>query len=101
MVVVNWSEDSLDSQGASAEESIGIYEGFTDINQPHLTLNHETYETTPYTVMPSVVPSLKERGFDLITVAECLDLDAYLEVGEPQERDETWTCEGKPVPLGG
>ncbi|TIC03634.1 DUF1771-domain-containing protein [Wallemia mellicola] len=101
MVVVNWSEDSLDSQGASADESIGIYDGFTDVNEPHLTLNHETYETTPYTVMPSVVPSLKERGFNLITVAECLDLDAYLEVGEPQARDETWTCEGKPAPLGG
>ncbi|TIA88585.1 hypothetical protein E3P99_02527 [Wallemia hederae] len=100
MVVVNWSEDSLDSQGASTDESIGIYDGFTDTTEPHLTLNHETYEGTPYTVMPSVVPSLVDRGYRLITVADCLDLEPYLEVGEPQERDETWTCDGKPAPLG-
>lgn len=39
--------------------------------------------------MPSVVPQLTDAGVKLITVAECLDLDPYKEVGEPQERDET------------
>lgn len=68
--------------------------------------------------MPSVVPQLTDAGVKLITVAECLDLDPYKEVGEPQERDETWvyitllklyvnldcvswSCDrGQPAPLG-
>ncbi|KAG8909125.1 Carbohydrate esterase 4 protein, partial [Tulasnella sp. 408] len=87
--IVIWDFDSGDSVGASAQQSETAYQNI--INQGPssiLTLNHETYETTAHEVLPFALNALQAKGYQFVTVAECLGgLEPYLSVGEPQARD--------------
>ncbi|KAG8950185.1 Carbohydrate esterase 4 protein, partial [Tulasnella sp. 408] len=87
--IVIWDFDSGDSVGASAKQSETDYQNI--INQGPssiLTLNHETYETTAREVLPFALSALQAKGYQFVTVAECLGgLEPYLSVGEPQARD--------------
>ncbi|KAJ2928730.1 hypothetical protein H1R20_g8371, partial [Candolleomyces eurysporus] len=90
--VVTWDFDSQDSMGASAQQSINLYQQKI---QQHpstiLPLNHETYcerlrfilslhlidslsflrslASTAYTVLPAVLPKLKAAGYRVVDVA--------------------------------
>lgn len=98
--VVTWDFDSLDSDGASASQSVGYYKKlYSTYPKPHLALNHETYSSTGKTVVPTVVPKLVAAGYKLVTVAQCLgDSSPYQSVGTPGTRDASWTCNGTPQP---
>ena len=37
-----------------------------------------------YDVLPYAIDLLKSRGYQLVTVAECLNMDPYLSRGEPE-----------------
>ncbi|OAV95794.1 hypothetical protein PTTG_08287 [Puccinia triticina 1-1 BBBD Race 1] len=103
-VVVDWSSDSGDSVGASAEESNAMYSQLAEkYPAPQIALNHETYEDTARKVTPHAVTVLQKAGYKLMHVSECLGMgkrleDIYQWVGKPSKRDSSWTCEGTPKP---
>jgi peptidoglycan/xylan/chitin deacetylase (PgdA/CDA1 family) len=91
-----WSEDSGDSVGASVGESEAIYDQIANTYpQPHIVLNHETYDTTAYQVLPYAVSKLQSKGYQLVAVDTCMGDEGewpYQYVGEPQQRDSSWVC---------
>ncbi|KAF8756196.1 Polysaccharide deacetylase [Rhizoctonia solani] len=91
--IVNWDFDSRDSAGASAAESNGLYDQIIS-QRPStiLALNHETYASTAYEVLPYAIQKLQAAGYRLVTVAECLGEQPYQSVGSPQTPDASWTC---------
>ncbi|KAA1079405.1 hypothetical protein PGT21_010187 [Puccinia graminis f. sp. tritici] len=100
--LILWSEDSGDSLEAppSSSEIIESYRSYPDQTN---VLNHETQSSTVNEVIPNVIPILKDKGYDLQTVPHCLNLgsnpsDWYVSVQPPGSRDETWTCDGTPMP---
>ncbi|ESK85397.1 carbohydrate esterase family 4 protein [Moniliophthora roreri MCA 2997] len=91
--MVNWDFDSGDSVGATPSESKADY---TRLIQSHpstiIALNHETEQTTAEDVIRVVIPQLKAAGYNLVTVAECLGMQPYQNVTNPQTPDRTWRC---------
>ncbi|KZS95399.1 carbohydrate esterase family 4 protein [Sistotremastrum niveocremeum HHB9708] len=91
--LVTWDFDSGDSDGDSASQSNGLYDGIVKQHPPNLlTLNHETYESTVTQVLPHALELLTQAGYDLVTVAECLEMDPYLSIDSPGTRDDSWKC---------
>ncbi|CAE6439118.1 Chitin deacetylase [Rhizoctonia solani] len=91
--VVIWDFDSEDSIGATAEQSKKYYDNILDRHPSHiLTLNHETIETTAHQVIPYALKKIKEKGYRMVTVAECLGQKPYQAQTEPAHRDESWRC---------
>ncbi|EGG03028.1 family 4 carbohydrate esterase [Melampsora larici-populina 98AG31] len=100
--LVMWSDDSGDSF-AEPPTSEKMIEAFNQYPPQSNILCHETKSTTTQEVMPTVVKDLSDKGLKLIPIAQCLDIsdnpkDWYEYVGEPSKKDETWTCEGTPLP---
>ncbi|ORY86050.1 hypothetical protein BCR35DRAFT_302700 [Leucosporidium creatinivorum] len=97
--VVTWNFDSLDADGATAAQSIASFKklepGFP---KTHISLDHETHETTASKIVPTIVPRLIKDGWKLVTVADCLGESPYQSTGTPGKRDKTWTCAGTPAP---
>lgn len=91
--VVIWDFDSEDSIGATAEQSKSHYDNILNQRPGHiLTLNHETIQTTPQNVIPYALKKIKEKGYKMVTVAQCLGKEPYQTVTEPSTRDESWGC---------
>ncbi|KAK0223523.1 carbohydrate esterase family 4 protein [Armillaria fumosa] len=91
--VVLWDFDSGDSVGASVQDSESTYDS-TISQHPStlLALNHETYETTAYDVLPYAIEKLQAAGYNLVTLAECLGESPYQSVGSPGVNDGSWSC---------
>lgn len=106
--IVLWDFDSGDSTGSTPDQSNAAYAG---LNTPSiLALNHETIgkfrspfnivigngadhrnsESTVKVLLPAAIATLKRKGYNLVTVAECLGLPAYLNTGSPQTG--TFSC---------
>jgi len=88
-----WDFDSGDSTGSTAQQSKDDYT--TTVNQHPstiLALNHETYATTAYDVLPFAINLLQSKGYNLVTVAECLGQAPYQWVGSPQTPGPDWHC---------
>ncbi|KAF8648430.1 hypothetical protein AX16_006293 [Volvariella volvacea WC 439] len=89
--IVLWNLDSGDSAGISVAAQKQRY---TDIANQHpssiIALNHETYASTVWEVLPHAITTLRNAGYSFVTVAECLGLPAYQSVGAPQTG--SWTC---------
>jgi len=91
--VILWDLDTGDSLGATVEASEETYAdaisaGFTNL----LPLNHETYNTTVYDVLPYALKALTPLGYKFVTVAECLGIQPYQSTGKAQTRTSAWTC---------
>ncbi|EJD07768.1 glycoside hydrolase/deacetylase [Fomitiporia mediterranea MF3/22] len=92
--LVLWDFDSGDSTGSSAQQSKQAYTDLAN-RRPNnvLALNHETYSSTAYDVLPFAIQTLKAKGYNFATVAECLGgLPAYHSVGPRGTKDSSWTC---------
>ncbi|KAG9048544.1 Carbohydrate esterase 4 protein [Tulasnella sp. UAMH 9824] len=92
--IVIWDFDSGDSVGKSAQQSKAEYDKVAN-QRPStiLTLNHETYETTAHDVLPYALQKLQAKGYNFVTVAECLGgKNPYLTKTTPGKRDSTWKC---------
>jgi peptidoglycan/xylan/chitin deacetylase (PgdA/CDA1 family) len=88
---ITWDFDSGDSTGFTPAQSMAAYDKLVQSHPSTiLTLNHETYEGTITTVLPHAISVLKAAGYQLVTVAQCLDMPPYLSVELPQ--NGTWTC---------
>ncbi|ESK88396.1 carbohydrate esterase family 4 protein [Moniliophthora roreri MCA 2997] len=57
-----------------------------------LTLNHEVKEPTAHTILPQVVQWLNQRGYKMVTVADCLGIQPYQRIEQPQQNDGSWRC---------
>ncbi|KAF9263961.1 carbohydrate esterase family 4 protein [Marasmius fiardii PR-910] len=91
--LVLWDFDAGDADGKPPADTINDYTN--TINQhPNnlLPLNHETYDSTAHQVVPQVVQKLKAAGYKMVTVAECLGMEPYQNVGEPGTPDGDWHC---------
>ncbi|KAJ8090213.1 hypothetical protein PM082_018804 [Marasmius tenuissimus] len=92
--VVIWDFDSGDS--ASPRPSAGQLRSnyghlLWDIRPNNvLTLNHEFNHDTVYDVMWQVVQWCNQRGYRMVTVAECLGEQPYQSIGSPQNGN--WQC---------
>jgi len=91
--LITWDFDSGDSTGSTPAQSEAAYKALIAKNPSNiLALNHETEETTAHQVIPYVIPLLQAKGYNLVTVSECLGLPAYQHVGTPGTPDSSWTC---------
>lgn len=59
-----------------------------------MSLSHETEPAGIGALRQGTVSTLANGGVNLITVAQCLDTDAYEFVGGYGTRDNTWFCGG-------
>ncbi|KAL0566895.1 hypothetical protein V5O48_015100 [Marasmius crinis-equi] len=91
--LVIWDFDSGDSVGHPVNQILSDY---TNLINSHpstiLALNHETYESTAHQVLPQVVQQLKQAGYRMVTVAECLGMNPYQNVGQPGTPTGDWHC---------
>lgn len=107
--IVLWSDDSTDSVGGTAQDSWNFYNQFTippDPDKdgetdgggrkgwPAITLSHEVSDAGIGAMRNGTVQLLTDAGVQLLTTAQCLDLEPYEYVGGYGVRDETWTCQG-------
>ncbi|KAF7986562.1 hypothetical protein HWV62_26304 [Athelia sp. TMB] len=89
--MITWDFDSGDSTGSTAAQSNAAYDALAKQHpKTILALNHEVYKTTAYTVVPHAIRTLQAAGYNLVTVAECLGMQPYQSVGNPQSG--FWTC---------
>ncbi|CAO1636893.1 unnamed protein product [Parajaminaea phylloscopi] len=97
--IIQWSDDSGDSSGAPASQSIAMYKKFKK-GESHLVLNHETHQSSVDTVAPAAISTFKSKGIKSVTVDQCIGASTspYKVRTKPQARDSTWTCDGKPRP---
>nr|ADX07300.1 putative chitin deacetylase [Flammulina velutipes] len=87
--VVIWDFDSGDTVGADAQESKNRYDQVAN-QRPNtiMALNHEVVASTAYDVLPYAIDRLQSAGYQLVTVAECLGMEPYQNVGQAQTNDE-------------
>ncbi|KAJ7776580.1 carbohydrate esterase family 4 protein [Mycena maculata] len=93
--LVTWDFEDEDSEGATAKQSMAYYDQFLAQNPlppTGLMLNHETYNTTVFEVMPYAIPKLVKAGYKLVTLAECMGVEPYTYKGPLGTRDSTWVC---------
>lgn len=97
--IIGWSDDAGDADGDPASKSISMYKGFKS-GEAHLVLNHEPIKSSVYKVAPAAISHLNELGVKSVTVDKCIGAykSPYKVKAQPQARDSTWTCEGKPRP---
>ncbi|KAJ7788607.1 carbohydrate esterase family 4 protein [Mycena olivaceomarginata] len=97
MSVVTWDSDSEDSwANANASNSKAAYDRQIRASQGSmLILNHETVGKCNE-VLAYALEALISYGFQLVTVAKCLDIAPYLWVGQPEKTEPllqyTWVC---------
>jgi len=88
-----WDFDSGDSAGFSVAARKKRY---TKLANSHpstiLALNHETSESTAHAVVPHAITVLKNAGYRLVTVAECLGQQPYQWTTAPGVPDASWHC---------
>lgn len=84
-LVTIWDFDSGDSSGHTPQQIQADYDNIANQHPPTiLTLNHEINEASAHQVLPHAISVLKAKGYRLVTVADCLGLPAYQNVGTPQ-----------------
>jgi len=95
--IVTWDFDSGDTWNITTQES---QQRYTDLikTKPNtiLALNHEVRQQTAQVIVPFAIKALKDAGYRLVSLAECLGKPAYQWQAAPQPRDASWTCAGKP-----
>ncbi|KAH9823786.1 family 4 carbohydrate esterase [Melampsora americana] len=102
--IISWDVDSGDALGVPVDHIKARYNQWAATSPtPHISLNHETHETTATQTTPHAIRVLRRAGYKLVSVAECLGLgtkrsDWYTYVGPPKKRDASWTCNGTPAP---
>jgi len=91
--IANWDFDSQDANDATPAESKKLYTAIAK-KRPStiLALNHEVYERTAHEVLPHAIKKLQAAGYQLVTLAECLDMPAYQSVGKPSKPTDDWKC---------
>jgi len=93
--VALWNLDTEDWDGRSAKQIIAAYDSFSrgNPNSSIVSLGHSPLDVTAHQVLPSVISSLKQKGYTFVTFAECVGSNTpYLTIAKPGTRDNTWRC---------
>ena len=76
------------ADGATVDQSKALYNQTISQNPRNLLpLNHETHNTTAYVLLPYILNLFQSQGYQLVTLAECLNLPAYQQETEPSVPD--------------
>lgn len=95
--LVNWDFDSGDTWNITAQQSNQRYTDLINTKPSTiLALNHDVHQQTAQVIVPFAIKALKDAGYRLVTLSECLGKPAYQWRAAPKARDATWTCVGKP-----
>lgn len=91
-----WDSLSSDSVGASVSAQKKAMDDVVNAYpSPRLPLLHSTIAATSQQVLPYIVPKLKAKGYQLVSVDTCLGSSGewpYAYVGQPGLRDGNWKC---------
>ncbi|KAF9257668.1 chitin deacetylase [Marasmius fiardii PR-910] len=94
-----WDQDNQDATGASVEVSKAIYDKVANDRLSNaLFVQHEIVNTTATELIPYAINLFQSKGYQLVTFAECIGAEPYQAIGQPQQRDSSWTCNGTPAP---
>lgn len=94
-----WDWDTGDADGNTTSQSEAVYNAIANARLPNaLILEHETEESTASTLVPYAINLFKSKGYNLVTMAQCLGVDPYQAVGVPLQQSSSWTCDGTPDP---
>jgi peptidoglycan/xylan/chitin deacetylase (PgdA/CDA1 family) len=90
---VLWDLDSGDSTGSSVAQQKSQYDAVVKRHPSTvLSLEHEVYETTAHQTLQYAITKLKNAGYKLVTVAECVGKNPYQSVAAAQSRTSDWHC---------
>ncbi|KAJ7190229.1 hypothetical protein GGX14DRAFT_606290 [Mycena pura] len=94
-----WDWDTGDADGNTTAESEALYNDVANAKVKNaLILEHETEEGTATTLVPFALKLFQGKGYNLVTMAECLGVDPYQAIGVAQTQSSSWTCDGTPDP---
>ncbi|KAJ7745830.1 hypothetical protein DFH07DRAFT_924578 [Mycena maculata] len=94
-----WDWDTGDADGNTTAQSEALYNDVVSAKVSNaLILEHETEESTATVLVPYALNLFKSKGYNLVTMAECLGVNPYQAVGVPQQQTSSWTCDGTPDP---
>ncbi|KAK7046393.1 hypothetical protein R3P38DRAFT_2873570 [Favolaschia claudopus] len=94
-----WDWDTGDADGNTTAQSEAVYNDVVNAKVKNaLILEHETEETTDSTLVPYAINLFQSKGYNLVTMAQCLGVDPYQAIGVPQQQTPSWTCDGTPDP---
>jgi len=94
-----WDWDTGDADGNTTAQSEAVYTDVANAKVKNaLILEHETEETTATVLVPFALNLFQSKGYNLVTMAECLGVDPYQAIGVPQTQTSSWTCDGTPDP---
>ncbi|KAJ7089318.1 hypothetical protein B0H15DRAFT_949292 [Mycena belliarum] len=83
-----WDWDTGDASGNTTDQSKALYD-HVGYATPRLSnaiiLHHEVKEHTATILVPYAISLFQSRGYNLVTVAECLGVEPYEAIGLPQE----------------
>ncbi|KAJ7806991.1 hypothetical protein B0H14DRAFT_1541165 [Mycena olivaceomarginata] len=94
-----WDWDTEDADGATVAFSKNVYDQIASQKPKNaLVLEHETVPTTSSQLIPYAIQLFQSKGYNLVTMAECLGVAPYQAIGVPQTQSSSWTCNGSPDP---
>ncbi|KAJ7459276.1 hypothetical protein FB451DRAFT_1372017 [Mycena latifolia] len=94
-----WDWDTGDADGNNTAQSEALYNDVVNAKvQNALILEHETEVGTANTLVPFAIKLFQSKGYNLVSMAQCLGVDPYQAVGVPQQQSSSWTCNGTPAP---
>ncbi|KAJ7264517.1 hypothetical protein B0H12DRAFT_1321438 [Mycena haematopus] len=97
-----WDQDTGDADGSTVAESEAVYNDVANAKVKNaLILEHETEETTATTLVPYAIKLFQGKGYNLVTMAECLGVEPYQAIGVAQQQTSAWTCDNTPDPGAG
>ncbi|RIB07254.1 Carbohydrate Esterase Family 4 protein [Gigaspora rosea] len=75
------------------KHGLGKYSSSDGPPSSHIVLNHDIFQTTCQELGPRGIQTYLDKGFKLMTVAECMGAsDWYQYISTPSGRDGTWSC---------
>ncbi|KAJ6464878.1 carbohydrate esterase family 4 protein, partial [Mycena sanguinolenta] len=88
-----WDTDTGDADGNTVGQSEAIYLQAANAHVENaLILNHETEQTTATQLVPYAINLFQSRGYNLVSLAQCLNVDPYQAIGLPQQQSVRPHC---------
>ncbi|KAF7364548.1 hypothetical protein MVEN_00323800 [Mycena venus] len=79
-----WDWDTGDADGNTTAQSEALYDDVANAKVKNaLILNHETEENTATVLVGYALNLFKSKGYNLVTMAQCLGVDPYQAIGLP------------------
>ncbi|KAG1441608.1 hypothetical protein G6F56_011401 [Rhizopus delemar] len=77
---VNWDLDTNDWRAHDFDQEKSAYEEMENDSAEthgHITLEHEVYDQTVNTLVPWAIEYVKAKGYEFVTVSDCIGVEAY------------------------